>query len=252
MSFVAVDNLSKHFVLRRRQVRALDGVSFSIPQGHTLGVVGESGSGKTTLARALLRLVEPTSGRVQIAGTDVTSLGAAELRRFRRHMQIVFQDPDASLNPRMRVGDIVGEPLVIHDLPNREQRVRDLLGRVGLRPDAARRFPREFSGGQRQRIGIARALAAEPEVIVLDEPVSALDVSIGAQIVNLLLDLQREQKLTYVFISHDIRVVAHMSDEIAVMQAGKIVEHGPTSQVMSDPQHPYTQSLLSASRVSWA
>ena len=252
MSLVVVENLSKHFTLRRKRVRAVDDVSFTIAEGQTLGLVGESGSGKTTLGRTLLRLLEPTSGRIRIAGTDVTALAPAELRRFRRHMQIVFQDPDASLNPRMRVGDIIGEPLVIHGLPKRDERVRELLGRVGLRLEAAQRYPHEFSAGQRQRIGIARALAAEPKLIVLDEPVSSLDVSIGAQIVNLLLELQRERKLTYLFITHDLRVVAHLADTIAVMQEGKIVEHAPVGPLMAAPEHPYTRSLLAASRLEKA
>jgi peptide/nickel transport system ATP-binding protein len=228
VSLVAVENLTKDFPLRRKTVRAVDGVSFSIPEGRTLGLVGDSGSGKTTLGRLLLRLEEPTAGTVHIDGTDVTTLPPPELRAFRRHMQIVFQDPDSSLDPRMRAGDTIAEPLVIHGLAagreSRNRRVRELLSRVGLAADDAEKFPHQFSGGQRQRIAIARALAAEPKLLVLDEPVSALDVSIGAQIVNLLLDLQHERKLTYFFISHDPRVIEHVSDGVAVMKQGKIVE----------------------------
>ena len=250
MNVVSVENLTKHFPARAGVVRAVDGVSFSIAEGHTLGLVGESGCGKTTLGRTMLRLVEPTAGRISVAGSDVTGLAPGALRAFRRHMQIVFQDPYASLNPHMRVGDIVGEPLTIHDLaPSREERkkrVRELLGRVGMRPEAADRFPHEFSGGQRQRIGIARALAVSPKLVVLDEPLSALDVSIQAQIVDLLSDLQAERKLTYLFISHDLRVVEHISDTVAVMYLGKLVELAPAPQLYKKPRHPYTKALLAA------
>jgi peptide/nickel transport system ATP-binding protein len=254
---VSAQNLVKHFAARagmfsrqRGVVRAVDDVSFTIPEGHTLGLVGESGCGKSTLGRLLLRLYEPTSGTVEVDRTRVTDLGRRELREFRRHMQIIFQDPYASLNPRMRVGDIVAEPMIIHGLhqgkSERAARVHELLGRVGLREDASRRFPHEFSGGQRQRIGIARALAAEPRLIVADEPLSALDVSIQAQIVNLLEDLQRERRLTYLFISHDLKVVEHVSDRVAVMYLGKIVESAPASLLYREPRHPYTKALLAA------
>jgi peptide/nickel transport system ATP-binding protein len=253
---LAVENLTKHFPVRdglwrhdRRVVRAVDDVSLEIPEGATLGLVGESGCGKSTLGRTILRLHEPTSGRVHIAGTDVTALPRRDLRAFRRHMQIVFQDPYASLNPRMRVGEIIGEPLLVHRLGSAQQRtgrVEELLGSVGLRPEAARRFPHEFSGGQRQRIGIARALAAQPRLIVLDEPLSALDVSIQAQIVNLLEDLQGQRRLTYLFISHDLKVVEHISDRVAVMYLGKVVESAPTAALFAHPRHPYTRALLSA------
>jgi peptide/nickel transport system ATP-binding protein len=250
VNVVSVENLTKHFPARAGMVRAVDGVSFSIAEGRTLGLVGESGCGKTTLGRTMLRLVEPTAGRIHVAGAEVTELAASELRTFRRHMQIVFQDPYASLNPHMRVGDIVGEPLAIHGLaPSREarkKRVRELLGRVGMRPETADRFPHEFSGGQRQRIGIARALAVEPKLVVLDEPLSALDVSIQAQILNLLSDLQAERKLTYLFISHDLRVIEHISDTVAVMYLGKIVELAPAQQLYKKPRHPYTKALLAA------
>jgi oligopeptide/dipeptide ABC transporter ATP-binding protein len=256
MSLVSVENLTKHYPQRgglfasRQMVRALDGVSFEIAAGETLGLVGESGCGKSTLGRALLRLQEPTSGRVVIDGTDVTGLGAAPLRAFRRKAQIIFQDPYASLNPRMRIGRALAEPLEIHglggDQAGRDKRVRDLLDRVGLRPEMADRYPHEFSGGQRQRIGIARALAVEPRFIVADEPLSALDVSIQAQIVNLLVDLQAEQKLTYLFISHDLKIVEHLCDRVAVMYLGKIVELARAEALYKRPRHPYTQALLSA------
>jgi len=256
MSLVSVENLTKHYPERggvfagKRMIRAVDGVSFEIAAGETLGLVGESGCGKSTLGRAILRLHEPTAGRVQIDGTDVTSLGAAPLRAFRRKAQIIFQDPYASLNPRMTIAQTLAEPLEIHglggDRAGRRRRVTELLERVGLRPDQAERYPHEFSGGQRQRIGIARALAVEPKFIVADEPLSALDVSIQAQIVNLLVDLQRAEKLTYLFISHDLKIVEHLCDRVAVMYLGKIVELATATALYTRPRHPYTQALLSA------
>ena len=251
-----VEGLTKHFPLRggffgraRGAVRAVDGVSLILAQGETLGLVGESGSGKTTLGRLILRLIEPTAGSVHFAGDDVLALDRRGLRAKRREMQIIFQDPYASLNPRMQVGDIVGEALVIHKIASgreRRERVVELLRTVGLGPEALNRYAHEFSGGQRQRIGIARALAVVPRFIVADEPVSALDVSIQAQILNLLLDLQERFGLTYLFISHDLRVVEHVSDRVAVMYLGKIVELAPRESLYKRPLHPYTQALLSA------
>ena len=231
------------------EVRAVDGVSLDIAAGETLGVVGESGSGKSTLGRLILRLIEPTSGSVRFAGQEVLRAGGAELRRLRRDMQIIFQDPFGSLDPRMRVGEIITEPLLVHNHTGRRERrqqVNDLLRAVGLEESAAERHPHEFSGGQRQRIGIARALALRPKFIVADEPVSALDVSVGAQIVNLLARLQREFGLTYLFISHSMPVVRYLATRIAVMYRGKIVETGPTEQIVASPAHPYTRSLLQA------
>ncbi len=252
---VSVENLRKEFtggglLQRKRTVRAVDGVSFTIARGETLGLVGESGCGKSTLGRTVLRLIEPTAGRVVIDGVDVTALGGGALRRFRRHAQMIFQDPFASLNPRMTVGEILAEPLVIHGLAasraERRKLVLQLLERVQLRPEAIDRYPHEFSGGQRQRIGIARALAVRPRFIVADEPLSALDVSIQAQVVNLMVDLQAADRLTYLFISHDLKIVEHLCDRVAVMYLGRVVEEAPSPALYARPRHPYTRALLSA------
>jgi oligopeptide transport system ATP-binding protein len=253
-----VRDLVKHFPVRVGvlfkhtigHVRAVDGVSFALRRGETLGVVGESGCGKSTLAQVLLRLEPPTSGTASYQGTDIFAMRGSALRKLRRSIQIVLQDPYTSLNPRMTVGDIVGEPFDIHPevapKGSRRQKVRDLLDVVGLNPEHINRYPHQFSGGQRQRIGIARALALRPNVIICDEPVSALDVSIQAQVMNLLSDLQDEFGLSYVFIAHDLSVVRHLSDRVAVMYLGKIVEIGTEEQIYEHPTHPYTQALLSA------
>jgi oligopeptide transport system ATP-binding protein len=254
---LAVEDLRKEFPVKSgfliervtRTVKAVDGVSFAIPEGHTMGLVGESGSGKSTTGYCVLQLLKPTAGSVRFKGQELTTLGGGELRRLRRDMQIVFQDPYSSLDPRMTVGDIVSEPLEIHGIGTRRDRrgrVRELLDVVGFNPDFENRYPHEFSGGQRQRIGVARALALNPDLIVCDEPVSALDVSIQAQILNLLKDLQRDFGLTYLFISHDLAVVRAMSDEIAVMKDGKIVEFGSADDVYERPKERYTKALLTA------
>ncbi len=250
-----IEDLVKHFPIRagffRREVgrvHAVDGVTLSVDERETLGIVGESGCGKTTLGRSLLRLHEPTSGTVRFKGEDVTAASAQRLRELRRHLQMVFQDPFASLNPRLPVRDTISEPLIVHGTSKREARdhVAGLLDAVGLSPEHGNRYPHEFSGGQRQRIGIARALALHPDVIVLDEPVSALDVSVQAQVINLLEDLQEEFDLTYLFIAHDLSVVRHISDRIAVMYLGHIAELAGSDRLHDAPAHPYTHSLLSA------
>ncbi|MGH2705123.1 MAG: ABC transporter ATP-binding protein [Actinomycetota bacterium] len=255
-ALLTVEGLVKHFpvtkgILLRRTaglVRAVDGIGLSIRQGETFGLVGESGCGKSTSARCVLRLIEPTEGSIRLEGEEITGLDRKRLRVLRRDMQMIFQDPYASLNPRMTVRDIVAEPLKIHGLwrDRGQQRVAELLERVGLNPEHGNRYPHEFSGGQRQRIGIARALALSPKLIVCDEPVSALDVSIQAQIINLLEDLQRELRLTYLFIAHDLSVVRHISDTVGVMYLGKIVEKTDRNTLYREPLHPYSQALLSA------
>jgi oligopeptide/dipeptide ABC transporter ATP-binding protein len=253
---LSVRGLTKHFPIRTGvlqrvtgAVKAVDNVSFDVARGETLALVGESGCGKTTTGRTLLRLVEPTSGSVQFDGVDVLALKGESLRRMRRHMQIVFQDPYGSLNPRMTIGAAIREGLVVHQLAEgaeADRRVAQLLDEVGLRADHAARYPHEFSGGQRQRVGIARALAVEPAFIVCDEPVSALDVSVQAQVVNLLRDLQRARGLSYLFIAHDLAVVAHMADRVAVMYLGRIVEMASRAALFATPRMPYTKALLSA------
>jgi oligopeptide/dipeptide ABC transporter ATP-binding protein len=253
---VEVRELKKHFPVTRGvfarvsgQVYAVDGVSFHIGRGETLGLVGESGCGKSTVGRTLLKLLQPTSGRILVDGTDITDLDAAKMFPYREKMQMIYQDPYASLNPRMTAGDIVGEPLIIHRVATREERkdrVATLFARVGLRPELMNSYPHEFSGGQRQRIGIARALALDPELIIGDEPVSALDVSIQAQIINLLMDLQDELHLSYLFVAHDLAVVEHISHRVAVMYLGRIVELTDKTSLFEMPLHPYSEALLSA------
>jgi oligopeptide transport system ATP-binding protein len=256
-ALLSVTELHKHFPVKSGllfehtvgEVRAVDGVSFDVAPGETLGLVGESGSGKSTTGYCILQLLKPTSGSIRFEGRELTELGREPMRRVRRELQIVFQDPYASLDPRMTVGDIVSEPLVVHRIGTRRDRrarVRELLDVVGFNPTYTNRYPHEFSGGQRQRIGIARALALNPKLIVCDEPVSALDVSIQAQILNLLKDLQHDFGLTYLFIAHDLAVVRSMSDRIAVMNRGKLVEIGPAEEVYTNPQDDYTKALLSA------
>ena len=253
---LVVENLTKHFSVDKgwfgkntSKVHAVNGISFKIPKGKTLSLVGESGCGKTTAGRLLLRLLEPTSGSVEFDGIDVLSLGTADLRALRRRVQIVFQDPFSSLNPRMTVAAMIEEPLIIHRIgtkADRRNRMLELLELVGLPPESAERYPHQFSGGQRQRIGIARALAVEPDFIIADEPVSALDVSIQAQVLNLLKDLQQKLGLTYLFIAHDLSVVRYFSDYVAVMYLGKIVEMAPVDELFENPLHPYTKALLQA------
>lgn len=256
MSFLEIRNLKKHFPVgdgflsrNKGAVKAVDGVNLNVNEGETVGLVGESGCGKSTLGRTILRLIEPTSGEVLFQGKNLLAMSQRELRDMRREMQIIFQDPYASLNPRMRVGDIVGEGLEIHKLAKgraKRERVMELLHQVGLREDHFGRYPHEFSGGQRQRIGIARALAVSPKFIVCDEPVSSLDVSIQAQIINLLQELQEKMHLTYLFISHDLRVVEHISHRVAIMYLGKVVEIANSETIYRDAKHPYTRALLSA------
>ncbi|HVL72585.1 MAG TPA: dipeptide ABC transporter ATP-binding protein [Beijerinckiaceae bacterium] len=256
---VTVENLVKHFPVRgglfsreKRAVRAVDGVSFDIRRGETLGLVGESGCGKSTVSRMVLKLIEPTAGKIVLGDVDVTHLGPAAMWPHRRRVQIVFQDPYSSLNPRLTAGDIVGEPMRNFGLATgaqREERVAQLFSRVGLRPESMRKYPHEFSGGQRQRLGIAKALAVEPDVIVADEPVSALDVSVRAQVLNLMIDLQEEYGLSYLFVSHDLGVVRHVSHRIAVMYLGRIVELADKRTLFSQPLHPYTEALLNAAPI---
>jgi peptide/nickel transport system ATP-binding protein len=255
MAFLEVKDLVKEFSRKRgilsspTVVRAVDHVSFSIEEGETFGLVGESGSGKTTTGRCILRLIEPTSGEIRFRGEDVLSFSRSRLRQARRDMQIVFQDPFSSLNPRMRVGSIVEEPLIIHRIGDRQQRkarVAELFALVGLDPSQLTCYPHQFSGGQRQRIGLARALALNPSFIIADEPVSALDVSVQAQVINLLMDLQAQLKLTYLFIAHDLRLVRHICSRVAVMYLGRVVEIGTTDSLFASPTHPYTRALLSA------
>ena len=253
---LVVDNLQKHYPIRGGiwgskigNVRAVDGVSFSVAKGETLGLVGESGCGKSTLARTLMRLEDPTDGRVLFEGRDLAHASKDELFGLRRDIQIIFQDPYSSLNPRMTIGEIVREPLLVHRVGTKMEQldtVRNLLETVGLTGEMLGRYPHEFSGGQRQRIGVARALALEPRLVIADEPVSALDVSVQSQVLNLMIRLQRERELTYVFISHDLSVVEHVSDTIAIMYLGRIVEKGPVDRIFEHPAHPYTRALLQA------
>lgn len=249
---LSVKNLETYFPLSHGTVRAVDGVSFEVRRGTIVGLVGESGSGKTTLGRSILRLVEPTGGEARFEDKDLLALSPREMRAYRRRLQIIFQDPYSSLNPRMRVGAILAEALDTHGLAKgaaRAPRIAELLTRVGLSPEHAKRFPHEFSGGQRQRIGIARALAVEPELIVADEPVSALDVSVQAQILNLMQELQKEFGLTVLFVAHDLSVVEYLCDEVVVMYLGRIMERGPSAQVYSRPRHPYTKALLATAPI---
>ena len=248
---MTVQHVTKHFPLKggRGTVHAVEDVSFTLKNGETLGIVGESGCGKSTLARVLLRLIEPSSGKIYLEGIDLGKLSPASLRAKRKEMQIIFQDSYASLDTRQKIGNIIAEPLVVHRIGSkikRRQRVGELLDMVGLDPDAARRYPHEFSGGQRQRIGIARAIALEPKLVIADEPVSALDVSIQSQVLNLLVDLRKQLGLSYIFISHDLAVVEHICDTIAVMYLGEIVEMTDSETLFAAPKHPYTQALLSA------
>lgn len=245
-----VRNLKKYFKTPAGQLHAVDDVSFTIEKGHTLGVVGESGCGKTTLGRTILRLLEPTSGQILFHGEDITKLNKEKMKRIRKEMQLIFQDPYASLNPRMSVSEIIKEPMIVNKMyaskGELEQRVKELMEVVGLAPRLVNTYPHEMDGGRRQRVGIARALATNPQFIVCDEPVSALDVSIQAQILNLMMDLQEEKQLSYLFITHDLSVVKHISTEIAVMYLGQCVEKAPTKELFENPRHPYTKALLSA------
>lgn len=256
-TFLKVENLVKNFPVHGgfwgrevASVKAVQDVSFELKKGQTLGLVGESGCGKSTLGRCILRLIEPTSGKIIFNNTDVTKASTKEMRALRKKMQIVFQDPFASLNPRMTIGEILKEPLIIHDLfeseKDRVDRIHQLLELVGLRKESLSRYPHEFSGGQRQRVGIARALAVDPELIICDEPVSALDVSIQAQVINLLMELQQKLGLSYIFIAHDLKVVEFISDQVAVMYLGKIVEFSSADEIYQNPQHPYTKALLAS------
>ncbi|MFN8509765.1 MAG: dipeptide ABC transporter ATP-binding protein [Deinococcaceae bacterium] len=259
-ALLEVNHLQKYFPIRGgllsrvvANVKAVDDVSFNVARGEVVGLVGESGSGKTTVGRAILRLIEPSAGEVWFDGVDITKLSKAEMRTYRRKMQIIFQDPFASLNPRMTVSDIIGEALEIHKLASgsaKTDRIAQLLEKVGLRPESMRRYPHEFSGGQRQRIGIARALAVDPSFIVADEPVSALDVSIQAQVVNLIQDLQKEMGLTMLFIAHDLAVVEYLCDRVIVMYLGRIMEVATSKELYLNPKHPYTEALLSAAPIA--